>query len=84
MSVSLTRLQILLRRGVENFILLKCVSLSLLAKTKYSMGVFLMAQWERIRLPRQETQETQEMQVQSLGHKDTPELEMATYSNILA
>ena len=31
LSVSLTRLQILLRRGVEKFILLKCVSLSLLA-----------------------------------------------------
>ena len=82
--MSLTRRQILLRRRVEKFILLKCVSLSLLAKTKYSMGVFLMAQWERIRLPMQETQEMQEMQVQSLGHKHPPELEMATYSSILA
>ena len=43
-----------------------------------------MAQWERIRLPMQETQETHEMQVQSLGHKHPPELEMATYSSILA
>ena len=35
----------------------------------------------RIRLP---IQETQEMQVQSLGPEDPLEKEMATYSNILA
>ena len=40
-----------------------------------------MAQWERIHLP---MQETQEMRVLSLGQEDPLEEEMATYSSILA
>ena len=40
-----------------------------------------MAQWQRIILP---MQETQEMQVRSLGWEDPLEKEMATYSSILA
>ena len=40
-----------------------------------------MAQWQRIYLPMQETQETQ---TQSLGGEDPPEKEMATRSSILA
>ena len=39
-----------------------------------------MVQWSRIRLP---VQETQEVQVQSLGGEDPLEKEMATYSSIL-
>ena len=37
-----------------------------------------MAQWQRIRLPRQE------MQVQSMGQEDLLEKQMATHSSILA
>ena len=37
--------------------------------------------WERFHLP---MQETQEMWVQSLGGKDSLEVEMATHSSILA
>ena len=40
-----------------------------------------MAQWWRINLPVQETQETQ---IQSLGREDPLEEEMATHSSILA
>ena len=40
-----------------------------------------MAQWERISLPVQKTQETQ---VGSLGQEDPLEEEMATHSSILA
>ena len=42
---------------------------------------FQMEQWQRIHLP---MQETEEMQVQSLGWEDPLEEEMATYSSILA
>ena len=44
-------------------------------------GASLMAQWYRIHLP---IQETQEMLVQSLGQEDPPEEEMANHSSILA
>ena len=40
-----------------------------------------MVQWWRIRLPKQEMQETQ---VRSLGWEDALEKEMATHSSILA
>ena len=40
-----------------------------------------VAQWWRIHLP---MQETQEMQLWSLGQEDPPEKEMATHSRILA
>ena len=40
-----------------------------------------VAQWQRIHLPMQETQETR---VQSLGQEDLLEEEMATHSSILA
>ena len=40
-----------------------------------------VAQWERIRLP---IQQTQEMQVRPLGWEDPLEKEMATHSSILA
>ena len=40
-----------------------------------------VAQWERIRLP---IQQTQEMQVRPLGWEDSLEKEMATHSSILA
>ena len=40
-----------------------------------------MAQWKRIDLP---MQETQEKQVSSLGQEDALEKEMATHSSILA
>ena len=53
--------------------------------TIYSLGhktrAFPVAQWSRILLP---VQETQEMWVRSLGWKDPLEEEMATYSSILA
>ena len=42
------------------------------------MGPSLVAQWERIHLP------TQETQVQSLSQEDPLEEEMATHSSILA
>ena len=42
-----------------------------------SLGASLLAQWSRIHLP------VQEVQVQSLGQKDTLEKEMATHSSIL-
>ena len=45
-----------------------------------SFGVSLVAQWQRICLPMQETQETS---VLSLGWEDPLEEEMATYSSIL-
>ena len=44
-------------------------------------GTSQVAQQYRIHLP---TQETQEMQVQSLGQEDSLEKEMATHSSILA
>ena len=40
-----------------------------------------MAQWQRICLP---VQKTQEMQVQYLGQEDPLEKEMATHSSVLA
>ena len=40
-----------------------------------------MAQWYRICLTMQETQEIQEMQVPSLGPEDPQEKEMATHSS---
>ena len=43
-----------------------------------------MAQEQRIHLPMQETQETQETWVPSLGKEDPLEKEMATDSSILA
>ena len=43
-----------------------------------SLGVSLVSQWWRIRLPMQETR------VQSLGQEDPLEKEMATHSSILA
>ena len=43
-----------------------------------------MAQEQRIHLPMQETQETQETWVPSLGGEDPLEKEMATHSSILA
>ena len=45
------------------------------------MGALQVVPWSRIRLP---LQETQEMQVRSLGLKDPPEKGMATHSSILA
>ena len=44
-------------------------------------GASQVAQWQRIRLAMQETQETQ---VRSLGWEDLLEKEMATHSSILA
>ena len=45
------------------------------------MGASLVAQWWRICSP---MQETQEMQVRSLGQEDPLEEEMETHSSILA
>ena len=44
----------------------------------YVVSLILMAQWERIRLPMQETE------VQSLVQEDPLEKEMATHSSVLA
>ena len=49
--------------------------------TLFSLLASQVAQWYRIHLP---MQETQEMQVRSLSHKDPLVEEMATHSNILA
>ena len=46
----------------------------------YLLRAFQAAQWERIHLPMQETQETR---ICSLGQEDPLEEEMATHSNIL-
>ena len=45
------------------------------------LGRCSVAQWQRIRLPMQETQETY---IQSLGQEDLLEEEMATHSSTLA
>ena len=45
---------------------------------EYYTGASQVAQWWRILLP------MQEIQVQSLGHEDPLEKEMANYSSILA
>ena len=55
--------------------------LSLLAKVKCSVGASQVAQWQRIYLP---TQETQETWVWSMGQEYPLEEEMATQSSILA
>ena len=47
-------------------------------------GASQVAQEQRIHLPMQETQETQETWVPSLGKEDPLEKEMATHSSILA
>ena len=46
----------------------------------YFLRASQAAQWERIHLPMQETQETR---IWSLGQEDPLEEEMATHSNIL-
>ena len=49
-------------------------------KHLYFLRASQAAQWERIHLPMQETQETR---IWSLGQEDPLEEEMATHSNIL-
>ena len=55
--------------------------LSLLAKVKCSVGASQVAQWQRIYLP---TQETQETQVPFLDQEDPLKEGMTTLSSILA